>query len=247
MIWLFLLGLVVGSFLNVVALRYKPSGWLFTKDILVGRSHCPYCEKSLRWYELIPLISFFIQLGRCRHCHKKLTWQYPIVELLSGLTFVLAYQYLSPAPIWALVILTLLLVTLIDLRLSVIPDQLNLFLVLLGAALLVGDFSSLSSRVIGGGLGLAIFGLIVLASRGRGMGVGDLKMAGALGFLFGWPKVVLVLGSAFVLGGIFSAILLALKRKSLKEAIPFGPFLALAGVIVIFFGDKIIRWYFGIM
>lgn len=241
MIWLFLLGLVVGSFLNVVALRHKEGGRIFTKDVLLGRSRCPYCGKNLRWYELVPLLSFFIQFGKCRHCHGKISWQYPIVEVLSGFTFALI------PPIWVLVILTLLLITLIDLRLSVIPDQLNLFLVLLGVALLVGDFSSLSSRVIGGGLGLVIFGLIVLASRGRGMGIGDLKMAGALGFLFGWPKIVLVLGLAFVLGGFVSAILLVLKRKSLKEAIPFGPFLALASVATIFCGDKIIGWYFGIL
>lgn len=235
--FLFLLGLAVGSFLNVVALRYKPGARLFTKDIFGGRSHCPKCQKSLRWYELVPVLSFVFQLGRCRHCHQLITWQYPVVELLSGLAFVLVPLYLQSAFIWLIVILTLILITVIDYRLSIIPDQLNWFLAFLGLA-----FLSLNS-VWGFLFGCGIFGLIILLTKGRGMGLGDLKLAAALGFLFGWPKIILIVAAAFIIGGIWAAILLLAKRKSIKDAIPFGPFLAIAAVLIMFVGDNLIRLY----
>ncbi len=237
MILLFLLGLGAGSFLNVLALRYKPGGWIFTRDILSGRSHCPICQKQLRWYELIPILSFAIQLGQCRHCHQRISRQYPIVEILSGLTFVLAPIYADPAPIWIFVVLTLILIALIDYRLSIIPDQLNLFLAVLGLASV--GLESIWGVTFGAGL----FGLIILLTKRKGMGMGDLKLAAALGFLFGWPKIILIAGLAFVIGGLWAAALLLAKKKSLKDAIPFGPFLAIAAVVVIFAGDKLINFY----
>ena len=241
-----MLGLGVGSFLNVIALRYKEGGRLFTKDVLVGRSRCPYCRKNLRWYELLPLVSFIIQLGRCRHCHGQISWQYPIVEILSGLTFVILPSVMEPGPLGILAVLTLILITFIDLRLSIIPDQLNLFLALLGVGMIVAFPSHVEivSRVIGAVFGLGFFGLIILLTRGRGMGLGDLKLAGALGLLFGWPKIAVLVAIAFAVGGILAAVILLLKRKSLKDAIPFGPFLALASILVIFFGDVIINRYY---
>lgn len=243
----FILGLAAGSFLNVLALRYREGGRIFTADVISGRSHCPYCQKTLRWYELVPLFSFIIQLGRCRHCHHKITWQYPVVEILSGLTFVVLPWIVEPAPLGILIVLTLMLITLIDLRLLVIPDQLNWFLVLLGLApLFIPAFDPhLLIPKIGGALfGLVFFGLIIFLSRGRGMGLGDLKMAAALGFLFAWPSILVLVALAFILGGIWAAGVLLLGKKSMKDAVPFGPFLALAGVLVIFFGSVIINKYY---
>lgn len=240
---LFLFGLAVGSFLNVVAIRYKEGGKLFTPDILKGRSHCPYCQKTLAWYELIPLFSFLIQFGKCRHCKHSLSWQYPIVELLSGLTFLLVPRFAEPAPIAILVVLTLILIALIDMRLSIIPDQLNIFLAILGLAIIVffPTFQNISDKIIGAIAALAVLGLIVLLTRGRGMGIGDVKLAGALGLLFGWQKIILLIAIAFMLGGIFAAGLLLYNKKSLKDAVPFGPFLSAASIFVIFIGDAILR------
>ena len=245
MILLFILGLGIGSFLNVVALRYQLGGPIFNKSILTGRSHCPYCQKTLQWYELVPLFSFLIQFGKCRHCKHNLTWQYPIVELLSGLTFVFVPGFVEPAPVGIFVVLALILITLIDLRLLVIPDQLNAFLALLALAVIpITNYKLLITvHLLGVVFGAGLFGLIILLTKGRGMGMGDLKLAVVLGLLFGWPKVILIVGLAFVIGGIWAAILLLAKKKSLKDAIPFGPFLAISAVAVIFVGDKLINFY----
>ncbi len=244
---LFFLGLAVGSFINVLALRYKEDGRLISADIISGRSHCPYCGKTLRWYELIPLVSFFMQLGSCRHCHQRLTWQYPLVELAVGLAFLAFPFYPHPAPLWILAVVTLLLISLIDLRLYIIPDQLNWFLILLGLALLAGkgatNLSVWQDQLIGMFAGAAVFGVIVLLTRGRGMGLGDLKLAAALGFLFGWPDIILIVMIAFAAGGIVSLAVLGLRRKSLKDALPFGPFLAAAAVFVLLFGHYILTTY----
>ena len=247
MLLLFLLGLAAGSFLNVVALRYRIGGRLFTPDILGGRSRCPYCGKILRWYDLVPLFSFFIQSGRCRYCRHKLSWQYPIVELLTGFALVGASLYTAPAIIWTLAVLTLILIALIDFRLSVIPDQLNWFLVLLGLALIVwngtGDFAVWKEHTWGLLFGSVFFGAVILLSRGRGMGMGDLKMAAALGFLFGWPKIVLAAMASFIIGAFWALPLIALGKKRLKETIPFGPFLAVGTFLALFFGEVILRTY----
>lgn len=240
-LFLFLLGLAVGSFLNVVALRYKPGAWIFTKDIFWGRSHCPKCQQNLRWYELVPILSFFIQLGRCRHCHQLITWQYPIVELISGLVFVSVPLYLSSPFIWIMAILTLTLIALIDYRLSIIPDQLNWFLAFLGLA-----FFGLNS-IWGFLFGAGIFALIIFTyyqlTKVHGMGFGDLKLAAALGFLFGWPKIVLIVALAFVIGGLWAAVLLLAKRKAVRDSLPLGPFLVIAAILIMFIGDNLIRFY----
>lgn len=244
-IFLFLFGAATGSFLNVLALRYEDGGKIFRRDILTGRSHCPHCGEGLSWYELIPLVSFLLQLGRCRHCGKGLSWQYPIVEILGGLIVLGAAIYLPVAPIWALVLLTLLLITLIDFRLSIIPDQLNWFLAVLAVGLLLSDLSvgNLLNHALGSLVGFLAIGLLVVGSRGRWMGHGDWKFVVALGLLFGWPHILILLGTAFVLGGFAGAIILILRLKNLKDAIPFGPFLALGALLTIIFGDAIIRTY----
>jgi prepilin signal peptidase PulO-like enzyme (type II secretory pathway) len=289
-IFLFLLGLTIGSFLNVAAVRYKAGGALLTKDVLTGRSRCPHCKKVLTWRELIPLASFVIQGGRCLSCGRALSWQYPIVELLSGLTlaggFLFFYRYFKlsnlammgqPAGgyyglliIWLLAILTFILLALIDLRLKVIPDQLNLFLVILGLAMAgIRSFYELFSLVQGSFLGhyallfglrgniwinylaaflfgIALFGALIVLSRGRGMGVGDLKLAGALGVLLGWPDVFFALIFAFIIGALWSLGLIIAKKKTLKDMIPFGPFMALGALTVVFLGKQILNGYFQI-
>ncbi|KKU77071.1 MAG: Type 4 prepilin-like protein leader peptide-processing enzyme [Parcubacteria group bacterium GW2011_GWA2_47_8b] len=249
--WLFALGLAVGSFLNVISLRYKAGGHLFTADVLKGRSHCPYCQKTLRWFELVPLLSFAIQMGRCRHCRHSLTWQYPIVEVITASVFAFVPVYVQAAPIWIVAILVLILIALIDARLSVIPDQLNLFLLFLGFVFIgIKGFQNInawSPHLIGLAAGLSFLGLIFVVSRGRAMGMGDVKMAAALGFLFAWPKIVPLLMTAFMLGGLWATIVLLSRKKTLKDAIPFGPFLALAGVLVVIWGDLVLRSFYGFL
>ncbi|MCL4405323.1 MAG: prepilin peptidase [Patescibacteria group bacterium] len=162
-ILLFIFGLAIGSFINVVALRYREGKSIFAD--IYGRSHCPHCGKTLRWYELMPLVSFVIQGGRCRSCHERISWQYPIVELIAGLILVLVpYRLMSfyhgiyspylPIFIWVIAFLTLLLIAAIDFRKRIIPDSLTIFIASLGVAMFfihasLGDFG-LSNGLIGG-------------------------------------------------------------------------------------------------
>lgn len=289
-VFLFVLGLGIGSFLNVVALRYN-AGWrLFDLKIIGGRSHCPHCQKKLSWYELIPLASFLIQRGRCRGCGQKISWQYPLTELATGLAFAFIPNYLykfygaataflanQPTTwyyfllaVWILAVLALILLSIIDFRLSIIPDQINIFLGLLGIAAIIvqsyfNKFGPLEgsflknyalffglrdnvwlNHLFAAFLGAAIFGVIIFLTRGRGMGMGDLKLAGALGLLLGWPDILMTIVLAFITGGFIGAILLILRKKTMKSSVPFGPFIVLGVFLTFFFGHEILKWYFNL-
>jgi prepilin signal peptidase PulO-like enzyme (type II secretory pathway) len=295
---LFVFGAAIGSFLNVVALRYDSEHFLFSiKKIggppsgrgspipselgIGGRSYCPRCRATLRWFELIPLLSFVLQRGRCRHCHARISARYPAVEILSGLIFALVplrLQTLFPAchlslvtchlfaALWILAFLALLLMALIDIRLSLIPDEINIFLGLLGIVLVAGGIyagegtpygSFLKNyagifpasgvawvnNILGALFGLFFFGIIYAATRGRGMGLGDAKLAVPLGFLFGWPDIVLLTGFAFVVGSLVGIYTLFFKGKTMKSALPFGPFLAIGAALTFFAGYELMHFY----
>ncbi|MBI2033632.1 MAG: prepilin peptidase [Candidatus Liptonbacteria bacterium] len=274
---LFLFGLAVGSFLDVIATRYNPNKFLLEKKVIGGRSRCAKCGKELGWFELVPVISFALQAGRCRSCKAKLSLEYPLVEILCGLIFVFVpFQVLTPSNIqhltsylaaflWILVFLTLLLITLIDLRLNLIPDEANIFLVILGVLLIIltashfslaegsflGPYAAITGlrqniwlnhliAAISSGL---FFGLLIVITRGRGMGGGDLKLGAALGVVFGWPDILAILASAFIIGSLFSLVWILRRKKTLKSAMPFGPFLAIASVLIFFFGGDLARLY----
>jgi leader peptidase (prepilin peptidase)/N-methyltransferase len=279
MLWFFpfLFGLAIGSFLNVVALRYDGDHFLFSNKKIGGRSHCPHCKKTLRWFELIPLISFVVQGGRCRNCHAWIGWQYPIVELLSGIIFVavpLRFQSLvisQPSfvffsAIWIVVFEILLLVAYIDILLGIIPDELNVALIVAGfveiwfvaqnfgignpsffgayAAIFGLQANIWVNHVLAAAFGAAFFGAIVAATRGKGMGMGDVKLAFPLGLLFGWPDIFIVSMLAFIIGGAFGIALIASGKKTMKSAVPFGPFLVAAAAIAFFAGSSLFTWYF---
>ncbi len=274
-IFLFILGLAAGSFLNVVSLRYRPGYPLLGEQAIGGRSHCPHCRQELSWYELIPVFSFVIQKGRCRNCKGKISLQYPLVELASGLIVAAVPWYLKGAGyglpiivIWTLIFLLFLLLSIIDFRHYLIPDAINLTLGILGLVLTFllnhyGWFNDFSgsflghyallfglrgdiwiNRIVASILGMAVFGVIILLSKGKAMGWGDFKLVGAMGLIFGWPDILIVLMTAFVVGALVSLPLLIRKKKSLKDAVPFGPFLVVGGTLVFLFGFQMIDYYF---
>ena len=250
---LFLLGLIVGSFLNVVAFRYSSEGALFHPAKWGGRSHCLFCSQPLKWYELIPVFSFIIQEGRCMVCRRRLSWQYPLVELAAGFTFLLPVYFerfgLAPLTLnlfnifWVLIFLGFILIWAIDARLSVIPDEINIFLGILGLGLVEAVGLSWSSHLVGALAGALLLGLIVVLSRGQAMGLGDVKLAAALGLIFGWPNIFLILALAFIFGAIAGIYLMVFRKKGMKDAIPFGPFLILGSLAVFFFGQSLIANY----
>jgi prepilin signal peptidase PulO-like enzyme (type II secretory pathway) len=272
--FLFLFGVVIGSFLNVVSLRYDGEHFLLDPRVIGGRSHCPHCGKTLRWFELVPLLSFLIQGGRCRRCGAQLSMQYPVVELISGVIFVLVpwrtagFSVMNMASwpfvaLWILAFLTLLLLSIIDIRTGIIPDELNIALgviaVLLGIFVaisnagfsLLGTFSDLlrigggvwTARMVGAIFGFAFFEFLVLVTKRRGIGMGDVKLALPLGLLFGWPDVLPVIGFAFICGAIIGVLLIFLKKKTMKATLPFGPFLAFSSAFIFFFGLPVAEWY----
>lgn len=267
-ILLFTFGLIVGSFLNVVSFRYDPEKGVFDLKNLSGRSHCPGCGTTLHWYELVPVFSFLIQLGKCRTCGMRISWQYPAVELASGLAFLLpAYlQNYAIGSVWTLIFLVFILIWSIDYRLYLIPDELNIVLALSGLALIyltAGQFGEFQGSFIGsyaalfglrqnilvnhlaGALaGISIVGLIIFFSRGKGMGMGDLKLMGALGLIFGWPDALFLFMFGSVIGAVASVFLMLLKKKTMKSFVPFGPFLVLGAATLFFFGEAILRNYF---
>lgn len=262
MIWLilFIFGIVIGSFLNVVTMRYDGEHFLFDTKMIGGRSHCTHCKATLRWFELVPLLSFVIQGGRCRRCKARLSIQYPIVELLSGLIFVFVPLALGVGTsaaalplvvaLWVAAFEALLVMTVIDIRLGIIPDEVNIFLGVLGVLLVIApgvQGSAALSALIGAVVAGAFFAALIAITHGKGMGVGDLKLVIPLGLLFGWPSILLVLIAAFVIGAIAGVIAIALKEKTMKGAIAFGPFLALGAVTAFFWGALIIGWYLSLL
>ncbi len=257
----FFLGAAVGSFLKVIADRYDPDRFIIRRDIVFGRSACASCRRTLRWFELIPLLSFLAQKGECRRCKKRLSFAYPLVEIIAGALFVVIPHAVAarvsfgaaaaiPQFFWLLVFLILLLISLIDLRLRLIPDELVIFLGVLAAFLALtgggsGILGSIIPRIYGAIFAAAFFGALIAATRGKGMGMGDVKFGAALGLLFGWPATPFILMLAFILGAVIGLGMMTGGRATRKTALPFGPFLSLAALIVFLFGNQIAQMLFG--
>ncbi|RJQ28889.1 prepilin peptidase [Candidatus Parcubacteria bacterium] len=276
---LFFLGGALGSFLNVIALRYDPEKFLIRKEMLFGRSYCPHCRGKLRWFELVPFLSFLIQRGRCRRCKARLSPQYFLAEVSGGVVLLSVYLRLGEFPfsllsgwsvaLWSLVFATLLLITLIDIRFHIIPDEANVLLAVVGLSIalfagnvfvggqgsFVGPYVYLFgypasiwlNRGLGALLAGAFFGFLVLITRGRSMGIGDLKLGVALGVVFGWPDILLIIALGFIFGSIYGLIAIASKKRSIGSFVPFGPFLALSALVTFLFGEVILRSYFGLI
>jgi len=238
----FITGAAVGSFLNVCICR-MPVG----KSVIRPPSHCPDCRHRLRIFDLIPILSYLFLKGKCRYCGRRIAWQDPVVELVTGLLFVLAlakygitFGVLRPVVLFAVIVPA----TVFDLRYKIIPDELNLAGLVLGVPLMLESKEALFSCVIGFLAGGALLFVIALVSRG-GMGGGDIKLAAVLGLLLGWKQLLIALFLAFAAGSVAGMTMLMLKLARLKEPIPFGPYLALGSAFAILAGDKVIKWYLG--
>ena len=282
---IFIIGLSAGSFLNCLIYRLEEE-----KSFLKGRSYCPHCKQVLKWQDLIPVLSFLILRGKCRYCQKPISLQYPLVELITGLLFVLIFNF-SPAlaenpavagqfsifsafggiPLgWDnfqtlinlcflfSVFCFLIIIFVFDLKHFIIPDKiiypaigivflyrlfeiLNFFPRQGGGSCLGGTiFNYLISAVLAG----AFFLFVVLITKGRGMGIGDIKLAFLMGLFLGFPDILVALFFAFIIGAIIGIGLILMKKKTLKSEVPFGPFLVAGTFIAFFWGQTFIDWYF---
>lgn len=245
-ILIFIYGLIIGSFLNVCIYRIPRE-----ENIAFPSSHCLNCDTSLKWYDNIPLFSYIFLKGRCRYCKDRISIQYPLIELLNGVLYLLLFYKFNLSidfVLYGLISSTLIVVTLIDLKEMVIPDSLVITILVLSLLYKVSNYiiHKTSINIIDsiGGLLLAggFFLLIVIFSNG-GMGGGDVTLIASLGFLVGIKNILLTIFLSFILGGIISVFLLATKIKTRKDPIPFGPFIVLGYMISVMCGEELINWY----
>ena len=243
--FIFVLGLVVGSFLNVCIWRLPRE-----ESIIRPGSHCPACSTALRARDLVPVLSWIILRGRCRHCSEEISARYPAVELLTGILFLWCHLFLglSPALVVALVFSAFMVtITFIDLDHQIILD--GMLALLAGVGLILQLWTggvSWMNMLIGVAVGGGLLLFLAVISRG-GMGGGDVKFAAALGFWLGWPGILLGLFIGFVSGGVISLLLLLTGIRGRKDFIPFGPFIALGAWITLLYGRKILDWYLGFL
>ncbi|HET9251839.1 MAG TPA: prepilin peptidase [Candidatus Eisenbacteria bacterium] len=239
------LGLVIGSFLNVVIARL-PKG----ESIVSPRSRCPKCRKPIRPWDNIPVLSWFLLRGRCRDCGKRISWRYPLIEASAGiLLWLVSLRVEHPALLvpHAVFVLALLAIAWIDLDTRTIPDALTIPGVGLGLAASLFGPPGLDAALLGaavGGTSLWLVGYLYERSTGvPGMGGGDVKLAAMMGAFLGMGGVFGAIFLASLLGSVFGAALIALGRGSRRTAIPFGTFLAPSAIVLLLYGDSLARWY----
>ncbi len=244
---LFISGLFIGSFLNVIIDRL-PRGETFFK----GRSHCEFCKHTLSWIDLIPVFSFIFLYGKCRYCKKFIGYRYPIIEITTGILFSLGSIYFYQHglnPIWliyCLFIMSLLIIIFfIDIFDGIIPDIILLSLGICGFLFnLFTNFGKIPVFIISGVGAFLFFLLLAVFTKGKGMGMGDVKFVLVMGILLGFPGIVISIYIAFVSGALFSILLIFLRRKKLKSTIAFGPFLALGTISTLLWGNFLLNIFF---
>lgn len=247
---IFVYGIIIGSFLNVCIYRIPRR-----EGIVYPPSHCPVCNYKLKWYDNIPLLSYRILRGRCRSCDAPISIQYPLVELLNGIIYIILYYHFNftiDFVFFALISSVLIVITFIDLMNMLIPDVLIIILVMLeilhklSLYFLKGITVNLWDSFLGLFVSGFLFLLIVIVSRG-GMGDGDITLIASIGFILGLKSILLTILLSFIIGAIISLFLLLTRIKTKKDPIAFGPFIVLSFFIVLLYGPSIINWYFSLI
>lgn len=250
---IFITGLCVGSFLNVVIIR------LHARENLGGSSRCPQCSHKLAWFELIPVFSFVAMGAKCRYCRAPISMQYPAVEIATGVVFLLISIFppgTNPSfggqffnlLFWLYIASSLIVIFVYDLKHFIIPD-----IVLFPAIAIALFFDIASYQLLATGylaaaaLASGFFLVIYLISGGRWIGFGDVKLAILLGLLLGWPHIIVGILAGVWLGAAFGIISILSGKKSLKSKMPFAPFLICGAAIALIWGNAAIQWYAGFL
>jgi leader peptidase (prepilin peptidase) / N-methyltransferase len=242
-----LLGLCIGSFLNVCAYRL-PLG----ESVVHPRSRCTSCGRMLSWFDNLPVVSWVVLGGRCRTCRKPVSWMYPAVEIATALVFVVTYltyglTLLSVVRVIFGCALIVLFVT--DLQHKILPNVITLPGIVIGLVCSVflppGWVSSLIGILVGGGFLFAIAEVYYRVRGQEGLGMGDVKLLAMIGAFLGWKLVLLTLVFASFTGSLAGGVLIASGRGGMKYALPFGTFLAVGALLAATWGDPIADWYFG--
>ena len=265
-LFIFVIGLVWGSFLNVVIFRMSHGS-----SPLSGRSICPKCKHKISWFYNIPLFSFFWLHGKCAYCHKKISIRYPLIEMLTGIMFVwwflvgfnffrlvgTPWSFIQPV-FWLVVGMIMLSIFMMDLLYMVIPFSLNLMLFSMALFYRIGltGFGIMQVKdlifALLSGIGLGIIFLILqfatrLIKKMDGFGLGDIFLAPSLGLLLGWPKIIPAVFLSFVFGALVGLSLIMTKKKKISQYIPFGPFLIIGTAVSLVWGNTLWSWYIGLL
>lgn len=260
-IFLFLIGLNVGSFLGVVVDRINSK-----ESIIRGRSRCDFCNKSLGFFDLVPLLSYFLLRGKCRYCKEKISLYYPVVELVTGASFVATFTAIFNFQISAstlphlvyylLIVACLIVIFFADLKYGIIPNKVIYTGILIATIFIFSckagfcsaeqfsmyNFANISftNYILSGVGAFFVFFILFLVTRGKGMGLGDVKFAFLIGLLVGFPGIVVSLYIAFLTGSIVAFILILWGKKHRRDTMPFGPFLALGTYITLLWGAEVL-------
>ncbi|ADU26359.1 prepilin peptidase [Ethanoligenens harbinense] len=243
-VFMFLFGLCIGSFLNVCIYRI-PKG----ESIVFGRSHCPACGAAIQNRDLVPVFSWLALKGRCRNCGARIPVRYPAVELLGGLLFLAvygAYGLTLSAAVYAAFICALVVTAFIDYDQSIIPNGIVLYILAVGVpAIFFTQGTGLIDRVIGFFAASVPLLIAYFVTRG-GLGLGDVKLMAAGGFLLGWKLILLSLAVGSIVGAVVGVSLVLRGRKSMRSAVPFGPFLSLGMCFSALYGNAALHAYIGL-
>lgn len=241
-----ILGSLVGSFLNVCISRLPKE-----ESIIWPGSHCPYCKKPIRFYDNIPLVSYVLLMGKCRNCKKPISIQYPLIEGITALSSLFLFMKFGPSLSYLFYfafVAALIVITVIDLYHQIIPDVISLPGIGVGliASLILPQITFLNSLfgvLLGGGSLFLVATCYEWLFKREGMGGGDVKLLAMIGAFLGWKAVILTILLSSLIGSITGILIMVVKGKDFKYAIPFGPFLSLGAAISLFYGQNIINWY----
>ncbi|MDL2286521.1 prepilin peptidase [Desulfococcaceae bacterium OttesenSCG-928-F15] len=244
----FIIGAMVGSFLNVCILRLPKD-----ESIAFPPSHCTSCDQPIAFYDNIPIFSWLILRGKCRNCKDKISSRYILVETLTALLAAALVWRFGMQPItfvYFVFVAALVVVTFIDLDHRIIPDIISVPGVAIGfcsAGWFIGFLNSAIGILIGGGSLFALAFFYRLFTGRDGMGGGDIKLLAMIGAFIGWKGVLFTIFASSLSGALVGLIAMAVQKKGMKLAIPFGPFLSLGAVLYIFYGPMLIGWYLGLL
>ena len=240
---IFLYGIVIGSFLNVCIYRI-PLGESIAKE----RSHCMTCGYQLRWFDLVPLFSWLALRGKCRKCKTPISPQYPIIEAVNGVLYVLIFAVNGMnlvSILYCLMVSALLALSVIDFRTYEIPFGFNVFIGVLGLIRIFADLDNWSEYVIGFFAVSVLLEIILVASKGRAIGGGDVKLMAAAGLLVGWKLIILAFFIGCILGSVIHII--RMKVSQAEHVLAMGPYLSAGVLIAALWGNQFIDWYFGFL
>jgi leader peptidase (prepilin peptidase)/N-methyltransferase len=244
----FVLGLIIGSFINVCIYRIPRN-----ESVIYPASHCPKCRTKIKPIDNIPLLSYILLKGRCRNCGSKISIQYPVVEFLTGLIYLIIYLIYGlsiQSLVYIILSSALIIIAFIDLQKQMIPDVISLPGIVIGLILsfivpYISFINSALGALVGGGIILIIAWVGSIIFKKEAMGGGDVKLAAMIGAFLGWRYTIISLFLGFFLGALIGIILIIMKIKKREDAIPFGPFIALGSIITLLWGEKILLWYLG--